>query len=115
GMVTSSDFLNSLAGELAGTDFEDAMVVVRADGSLLIDGVLPMDELNDHVPGLEIDLSGREYQTLAGFMLHKMGRIPATGDILELSDVRFEIVDMDCRRIDKILISRDLPKLTNEI
>lgn len=105
GMVTSSDFLNSLAGELAPADVEEALVVTRADGSLLIDGLLPIDELSDHISGLVIE-SGREYQTIAGFILHKLGRIPMTGDIFEQDGIKFEVVDMDGRRIDKILVSR---------
>jgi putative hemolysin len=84
---------------------EDAYVVRRDDGSLLLDGMLPIMDLKDC---LEIDDLPEEgdYETLNGLIMLLMGRIPATGDKVVVQQWQLEIVDMDGRRIDKVLASQ---------
>ncbi|HEY9736549.1 MAG TPA: transporter associated domain-containing protein, partial [Trichocoleus sp.] len=78
--------------------------VQRDDGSWLLDGLLPVDELKRLL--LREELPEEEgYHTLAGFIINHLGRIPTAGDGFEWEGMRFEIMDMDGRRIDKVLMS----------
>jgi putative hemolysin len=79
--------------------------VQREDSSWLFDGLLPIEELKDtlHLRALPDEASGN-YDTLAGFMLMELGRIPTAGDHFEWNGYRFEVIDMDGRRIDKVLV-----------
>lgn len=107
GLVTTTDLLEAIVGDLpeAG-ETEDPDVVRREDGSWLLDGMLPVVEFKEL---LELkDLPGEEknyYQTLGGFALTQLGHIPASGDHFEWEGLRFEIMDMDGRRVDKILVT----------
>jgi putative hemolysin len=79
--------------------------VQREDGSWLLDGMLPIDEFKDvfkldKLPGEETG----NYQALSGFIMMQMGRVPTATDSFELNGLRFEIVDMDGHRIDKVLV-----------
>lgn len=102
GIVTLQDLLEALTGEFILGEGEDAYVIRRDDGSLLLDGMLPIMDLKDC---LEIDDLPEEgdYQTLNGLIMLLMGRMPATGDKVTVQDWLLEIVDMDGRRIDKVL------------
>ncbi|MGE4351409.1 MAG: hemolysin family protein [Bdellovibrionales bacterium] len=104
GMVTAKDILESITGVLpeTGQDSEDKPVR-RADGSWLIDGMTPIDEVETIIEVKNLRDSG-EFHTIAGFMIDKLGRIPAAGDHFYWGDARFEVVDMDGRRVDKILV-----------
>ncbi len=110
GLVTLNDILEAIVGELPSRDESDEPYAVqREDGSWLFDGMLPMDEFKEHLnldrlPGEE---SG-EYLSLSGYVLNKMGRIPTAGDWFEADGLRFEIMDMDNNRIDKILVSQQI-------
>jgi putative hemolysin len=103
GLVTVADILTAIAGAVP-EDGQDAgdKPVRRADGSWLIDGMTPIDDV-EALLGLRTDDDG-DYHTLAGFMLAQFGRIPATGDQFSWQGSMFEVVDMDGRRIDKVLI-----------
>lgn len=107
GLVTLHDVLRAIVGELPNPEQDEPKVVRREDGSWLLDGLLPASELN----GL-LDLSEDEreeldeYQTLGGFVMGRIGRIPETGDPFEWGGWRFEVLDMDGRRVDKVLVSR---------
>ncbi len=107
GMVTQADVLKSIVGDIpaAGEQYDRASVM-RADGSWLMDGLMRVDELK---PLLEIDSLPDEervgYQTLGGFIMSQFDTIPITGQMLEWSNWRFEVVDMDGRRIDKVLVT----------
>lgn len=105
GIVTQTDLLEAIAGDIANVEDEDPEVVERDDGSLLMDGMMPVDEAFDR-----LQLSNKpidaDFHTLAGFVLDRMGRIPSTGDQFDWDGWRFEIVDMDGLRIDKLLVTR---------
>lgn len=105
GMVTVTDVLEAIIGDLpeAG-QAQDARPVRRADGSWLIDGMMPVDEV-EMLVGLKHMREGEEFHTIAGFVIDKLGRLPNTGDIFIWEEARFEVVDMDGRRVDKVLIT----------
>ena len=105
GIVTPADLLSAIVGNFASHQDEgdEPMIVVREDGSLLIAGGLPADALADR---LGIDLpEHREYATAAGYVLSVMKRLPNEGDHFTDQNWRFEVVDMDGRKIDKLLVS----------
>jgi putative hemolysin len=106
GIVTPSDLLAAIAGDIAEAGAEDAYEAHRRDdGSWLVDGLMPIHDV-EHTIGLEGLLEHDEtYQRLAGFVLSQMGKIPDTGDCFTWQDWRFEVIDMDGRRIDKVLIT----------
>jgi putative hemolysin len=105
GIVTQADILESIVGDFrSASGGEDQNVVARADGSSLVEGAMPADEFAD---AFHIALPpGRDYHTVAGFMLTLFRKIPAIGDSVEAHGCRFEIVDLDGRRIDKILVTK---------
>ena len=106
GVVTPADLLAAIVGNFAShQDAGDGpMIVVREDGSLLVSGALPADVLASR---LNLDLpDDRDYATAAGYVLSVMKRLPAEGDHFHVDDWRIEIVDMDGRKIDKLLIER---------
>ena len=105
GIVTSADILESIVGDFrSSSETADPNVVVREDGSSLVEGSMPADEFAE---AFHIALPpGRDYHTVAGFMLTLFRKIPATGDHIEAHSCRFEIVDLDGRRIDKILVTK---------
>lgn len=113
GLVTLHDILSAIVGELpAVDDTDEPYAVQREDGSWLLDGMMPIDELKEL---LDIDeLSGDEtgnYSTLSGFVMAELGRIPTASDHFEAAGLRFEILDMDGHRIDKVLVAPVAGKL----
>ena len=105
GLVSMTDILEAIAGDLpeAG-EAPDVPVVRRDDGSLLVEGWMPVDEFEETIGVRDLRDAG-DFHTVAGFVLHAIGRIPKAGESFEHSGYRFEVVDMDERRIDKILVS----------
>ncbi len=102
GLVTMDDLMGEVFGDL---DIEEPEAVQRDDGSWLLDGMLPIDELADVLPELEFPEEEKGiYLTLAGFVLHHLGRIPTASDYFDWAGKRFEVMDMDGRRIDKVLV-----------
>lgn len=101
GLVTITDVLESIAGDFPelGEDF-DPGIVQREDGSWLVDGMVPMDII-EQMTGI---VPEEEVNTVAGFVLQNLGRIPKPGECFRYDKVRFEVLDMDGRRIDKVLI-----------
>ncbi|MEZ5615358.1 MAG: hemolysin family protein [Rhodocyclaceae bacterium] len=110
GMVTLTDVLTSIVGDLPSSDIaEEQDVAAREDGSWLMDGSVPVERLKS-VLEIEEDLPGDEdYNTLGGFVMHVLGRIPAVTDSFESNGWRFEVVDMDRKRVDKVLVVRVAP------
>lgn len=104
GIVTLQDFLEAITGEFANSDDDDAWAIQRQDGSWLLDGLLPNDELKERLNIKCLPEQDRAiYNTLSGMMMLKLGRIAQTTDSIEWQNWRFEIVDMDGKRIDKVL------------
>lgn len=107
GLVTLNDILEAIVGELPSLDESDEPYAVRReDGSWLLDGMLPMDEFKELLGvGRLAEEETVRYRTLSGYVLTQMGRIPSAGDWFDSDGLRFEIMDMDGNRIDKILVS----------
>jgi putative hemolysin len=108
GLVSPADILEAIAGVFKSDAYgAEPHAVERADGSWLLAGAMPVDEMADTI-GLVLPET-RQYQTVAGFVLAQLQHLPKTGDLVEAMGWRFEIVDMDGRRVDKVLASRLLP------
>jgi putative hemolysin len=104
GMVTLHDLLEAVTGEFTPRNAEDAWAVQREDGSWLLDGAIPIPEMKDR---LELKTVPEEdkgrYHTLSGMVMLLLGRVPSTGDRADWDGWQFEVVDMDGKRIDKVL------------
>ncbi|MCL6751621.1 hemolysin family protein [Nostoc sp. CCCryo 231-06] len=106
GLVTLNDIMSEIVGDVPSTDGQDQpQAVQREDGSWLLDGMLPVEEF--------LELFGMEqweseergsYQTLGGFVITHLGRIPAAADHFEWQSMRIEVMDMDGNRVDKVLV-----------
>jgi putative hemolysin len=109
GLLTHHDILEAIAGDIAISEKPaEAKAAQRQDGSWLLDGMLAIDEFKEifhleALPGEKKDA----YQTLGGFLFTQMGRVPAVADNFVWGNLRFEIVDMDGKRIDKVLVSQN--------
>ncbi|HEX6999620.1 MAG TPA: hemolysin family protein [Gammaproteobacteria bacterium] len=107
GVVTLADILESITGELPERGEElELEITMREDGSWLVDGAVPVDEF-EHRVGIRGVRDSGDFETMAGFVLQQMGRLPTVGDSFVAFGGRFEIVDMDGHRIDKILFVPD--------
>jgi putative hemolysin len=104
GIITPMDILEAIAGEFPDSVTDEPKVVTRADGSYLVAGWMPVDEFADLL-ALEID-ADRDFETVAGLILEQVGHLPAVGERLELQGWTIEVVDLDGRRIDKLLVSK---------
>jgi len=109
GIVTLDDLMYSLVGDMMplADDAEDALAVRRADGSWLLDGLLPIDEMKDrleirHVPQESLG----NYHTVGGFVLASLGRIPRKAERFTWADWEFEVVDVDRNRVDQVLATQ---------
>ncbi|MBS3935449.1 MAG: HlyC/CorC family transporter [Sulfuritalea sp.] len=107
GLVTLQDVLEAVTGEFKPRNQEDAWAVQRADGSWLLDGLIPVPELKDRLElkAVPEENKGR-YNTLSGLMMWLLGRLPQTGDLATWEDWTLEVVDLDGKRVDKVLASR---------
>jgi magnesium and cobalt exporter, CNNM family len=105
GLVTPADVLEAIAGVFRSDAMSDLPhAVERADGSWLLAGAMPADEMADII-GIVLP-EKRDYQTVGGFVLSQLRHLPKTGETVEAGHWRFEVMDMDGRRIDKVLASR---------
>lgn len=109
GLVTVTDVMTSIVGEIPSANIHiEQDIVARADGSWLIDGSVTIEQaravlkINHYWPGEEEN----DFNTLGGFIMHMMGHIPAPADYFEWDGWRFEVMDMDHNRVDKVLVAR---------
>ncbi len=108
GIVTVDDVLEAMVGDISGPDEEgEPEAVQREDGTWLVDGMFPIDRFQDlfDIDALPYETEGY-YQTVGGLVMASLGQIPVTGDHFEWEGLRIEVVDMDGRRVDKVLIAR---------
>jgi putative hemolysin len=111
GLITLNDILEAIVGDLPQPDIEDYEVVEREDGTYLVDAQIPFYDFLTRFDKTEWMNEGeQEFDTLAGFILHRIERIPHAGEHFEWSGFQFEIIDMDGHRIDKVLV-----KISDEI
>jgi putative hemolysin len=112
GLVTVTDLLTAIVGDLP-VDAAEAVgaFVSRADGSWLVEGSAPMEEVMTHfgLDGVPEEEAGA-YHTIGGFVMARLGRVPKAADQFEWGGMKFEVMDMDGRRIDKVLVSRTAVK-----
>ena len=110
GLISFSDVVGAVVGDLPSDPGEDPMVVHRHDGSWLVDGAFDLDGLRRLLGNTAYARdAGAYYHTIAGLAMLVLGRIPRTGDLFEKDGVKFEIVDMDGNRVDKLLVTPPEP------
>jgi len=107
GLVSLNDILEAIVGEVITPYGEDEPEAIRReDGSWLFDGMIHIDELKDYLDIDELpDEDEGDYETLSGLVMSELGRIPVSGDYFEWKNMRFEVMDMDGRRVDKVLVT----------
>lgn len=125
GLVTLDDILEAIIGDMPTINPEEPAAIQRDDGSWLLDGMMSVDDFKEVLDIEEIPGEERgSYHTLAGFVVMHLGRIPAAADYFEWQKFRFEVVDMDGNRVDKVLVMlldrdadshRDAPAIDPEI
>ena len=101
GLLTVNDVIEEIVGQI---ELEEPQATQRQDGSWLLDGMLEVDEFKEifNLPTLPHE---DEYETLSGFVMLSLGRVPQTADQFEWHELRFEVIDMDGRRVDKVLVT----------
>jgi putative hemolysin len=107
GLITHHDVLEAIVGDISErSGILEQKALRRDNGSWLIDGLLSIDEFKDIFKGVRLPREDEgEYHTIGGFVMLHTGRIPSVGDHFETAGLRFEVIDMDERRIDKLLVS----------
>lgn len=112
GVLTLTDILEAIVGEIPTAGVEEGpQAIQREDGSWLVDGMLPIEEFKEifEIETLPAEEQGR-YQTVAGFVVMELGEVPSPADYFEWAGLRFEVMDMDGPRVDKVLVT-PLPKV----
>lgn len=107
GLMTFNDLLEEIVGDVPEVgDPSDPEAIQRDDGSWLIDGMFPIDEFKEmfNIKALPEEAENY-YQTIGGLIMIHLGRVPQEGDSFELEKIRFEVIDMDWRRVDKVLVT----------
>ena len=104
GIITPGDLLEAIIGAFQEEEEDEPPIVTRADGSWLVAGWMQVDEFS-HELGIHIPRDA-DFQTVAGFILAELNHLPVVGEVFEKGHWRFEVVDLDGRRIDKVLVSR---------
>lgn len=107
GLVTLADFVEAIIGEVPDIgDVPDPDVVRRPDGTFLLDGMLAIDRFQELLEIKELPEEDEGYyQTVGGFVMSRLGRVPAAGDTFDWQRLRLEVMDMDGRRVDKVLVT----------
>jgi putative hemolysin len=104
GLVTLTDILEALVGDIPEAGETDPRVVRREDGTFLIDGMVGLDELKQVLGVSSLPGEGPDFHTLGGYLMAQLNRVPMVADRVTAGDYRFEIVEMDGRRVDRVLI-----------
>ncbi|EQD27923.1 hemolysin [mine drainage metagenome] len=114
GLVTFNNLLEAVVGRpapAADATAVDAPIVRRADGSFLVDGALSIEDLRELLGNVQLpEEPDLDYHTVAGLLMARAGRIPGVGEVIEWQGVRFEILDLDGTRIDRVLLSLSAPE-----
>jgi putative hemolysin len=112
GLVSLSDVVSSIVGELPPDPGEEPMIVHREDGSWLFDGAADLDTVVRTLgnEALVTEEDRQHYHTLGGLVMLALGRVPRTGDVFEKNGFRFEVVDMDRNRVDRVLVQGIEPR-----
>lgn len=111
GLISLNDILEAIVGDIPQPDVPDYEIVTREDGSYLVDGQIPFYDFLTYFEKAEWMNEGEhDFDTLAGFILHELERIPKAGEKLKWKGFAIEIMDMDGHRIDKVLV-----KISDEI
>jgi putative hemolysin len=106
GLITLHDILEAIVGDITQTDVMDYEIIKRDDGTYLVDGQIPFYKFLARFEKTEWMNDGeQDFDTLAGFILHELERIPKTGDRIDWKGFSIEVIDMDSHRIDKVLVS----------
>ncbi len=114
GLMTLNDILEAIVGDIPQEEDEDYEIIERADGSFLVDAQIPFYNFLSHFDKTEwMEKWEQDFNTLAGFIIHHLERIPKTGDLLTWESFHFEIVDMDNNRVDKVLVTTSIPLVHN--
>jgi putative hemolysin len=104
GLITPMDILQAIAGDFVEGEETEEKLVRREDGSLLVSGWMPADEFAERI-GLTLRDDG-DYETVAGLVIDRMGSLPGLGDHVDIGGWRIEVIDLDGRRVDKLLVRR---------
>lgn len=109
GIITPMDLLEAITGEFSNSGSDDEpKITLREDGSMLVAGWMQVDEFADRM-GIKLD-ADREFETVAGLVLEVAGALPQVGDVVSIQGWRTEVIDLDGRRIDKLLVSKEPAK-----
>jgi putative hemolysin len=104
GLITTGDILEAITGAFREESADEPDMFERDDGGYLVSGSMPADEFCDRL-SIPRDIAG-DYETVAGLVLNQINRLPHLGDRFDVAGWRFEVIDLDGRRIDKVLVSR---------
>jgi putative hemolysin len=105
GLVTQTDILQALVGDIPGSADADHRVVRREDGTYLIDGMVGLDELRQVLGISQLPGEDTDFHTLGGYVMARLNRVPMVADRITAAGYRFEVVKMDGRRVDRVLVS----------
>jgi putative hemolysin len=109
GLITLDDIIEEIVGDVE----VERQAKQRQDGSWLLDGLLPIDDFKDIFKMDELPHES-EYESLSGFVMMSLGRVPQATDHFEWSGLRFEVMDMDGRRVDKVLVTTLPPRTASQ-
>jgi putative hemolysin len=110
GAATMTDILQSLVGDIAEPgEPPSPSIERRPDGSFIVDGMTPLDQVRDLLNITSAEDESGDYHTLGGFVMARLHRIPAVGSRIEVDGVQYEVISMDGRRVDHVLITPPKP------
>jgi putative hemolysin len=107
GIITPGDILEAITGSFQEEEGEEPALVTREDGSFLVSGWMPVDEFQDRI-GVPMP-KDPDFETVAGYVLSELNHLPNIGETFERGPWKFEVLDLDGRRIDKVLVTRTTP------